>query len=222
MVLVVKKKTVLANARDVRESGLIPGSGRSPGGGHGNPLQYSCLENFMRNLAGYSPWGCKELDTTEQRASNYKQRWWRRGLRTIAKTKCCFILIWECFEMKQSCTQKKYEDLVGFGVTALNVSRTSSESDYLSQVLKKVKSYLISFLHCKGKVNFNFKPEFLHWGHRNVISQVLRAELWDSLLLLDSNGGTKSLTAEITQRNHLIGLSYGIVTSFSIGSRGRV
>ena len=162
----------------------------------------------MRNLAGYSPWSRKELDTTEQRASNYKQRWWRRGLRTIAKTKCCFILIWECFKMKQSCTQKKYEDLVGFGVTALNISRTSLESDYLSQVLKKVKSYLISFLHCKGKVNFNFKPEFLHWGHRNVISQVLRAELWDSLLLLDSNGDTKSLTAEITQRNHLIGLSW--------------
>ena len=30
---------------DVRDSGSIPGSGRSPGGGHGNPLQYSCLEN---------------------------------------------------------------------------------------------------------------------------------------------------------------------------------
>ena len=34
-----------ANARDVREVGLISGSGRSPGGEHGNPLQYSCLEN---------------------------------------------------------------------------------------------------------------------------------------------------------------------------------
>ena len=36
------------------------------GGGHGNPLQYSCLENpqGQRNLAGYSPWGRKELDTT--------------------------------------------------------------------------------------------------------------------------------------------------------------
>ena len=37
-----------------------------PGEGNGNPLQYSCLENFMdkRNLAGYSPWSCKESDTT--------------------------------------------------------------------------------------------------------------------------------------------------------------
>ena len=36
-----------ANAEDVRDVGLIPGSGRSPGGGRGNPLQHSCLENPM-------------------------------------------------------------------------------------------------------------------------------------------------------------------------------
>ena len=50
--------------------GSIPGLGRYPGGEHGNPLQYSCLENpqGQRNLAvaDYSPWGQKELDTTEQ------------------------------------------------------------------------------------------------------------------------------------------------------------
>ena len=34
-----------ANAGDLRDQGSVPGSGRSPGGGHGNPLQYSCLEN---------------------------------------------------------------------------------------------------------------------------------------------------------------------------------
>ena len=47
--------------------GLIPGSGRSPGEGHGKPLQYSCLENLhgQRSLAGHSPWGCRESDTTE-------------------------------------------------------------------------------------------------------------------------------------------------------------
>ena len=45
----------------------IPGLGRSPGKGHGNPLQYSCLEkpHGQRSLVGYSPWNCKELDTTE-------------------------------------------------------------------------------------------------------------------------------------------------------------
>ena len=43
-------------------------SGRSPGGGHGNPLQYSCLENphGQKGLVGYSPWGHKGLDMTEQ------------------------------------------------------------------------------------------------------------------------------------------------------------
>ena len=40
-------KNPLASAGDVRDVGLIPGSERSPGGGHGNPLQYSCLENPM-------------------------------------------------------------------------------------------------------------------------------------------------------------------------------
>ena len=36
-----------ANSGNIRDTGSIPGSGRSPGGGHGNPLQYSCLENPM-------------------------------------------------------------------------------------------------------------------------------------------------------------------------------
>ena len=40
-------KNLPANSGDIRDTGLIPGSGRSPGGGHGNPLQYSCLENLM-------------------------------------------------------------------------------------------------------------------------------------------------------------------------------
>ena len=40
-------KNPLANARDVRDARSIPGSGRTPGGGHGNPLQYSGLENPM-------------------------------------------------------------------------------------------------------------------------------------------------------------------------------
>ena len=48
--------------------GSIPRLGRCPGGGHGNPLQYSYLENLhgQRSLADYSPGGRKELDTTEQ------------------------------------------------------------------------------------------------------------------------------------------------------------
>ena len=47
---------------------LIPGVGRYPGGGHGNPLQFSCLENphGQRSLEGYSLLGRKESDTTER------------------------------------------------------------------------------------------------------------------------------------------------------------
>ena len=40
-------KNLPANAGDIRDMGLIPGLGRSPGGGHGNSLQYACLENPM-------------------------------------------------------------------------------------------------------------------------------------------------------------------------------
>ena len=57
-------KESACNAGDL---GLIPGLGRSPGGGYGNPLQYSCLENphGQRSLVGYSPRGHRESDTTE-------------------------------------------------------------------------------------------------------------------------------------------------------------
>ena len=56
------------SAYSAGDLGSIPGLGRSSGGGHGNPLQYSCLENphGQRSLEGYSPWGHKELDMTER------------------------------------------------------------------------------------------------------------------------------------------------------------
>ena len=60
-------KNLPANAGDTRDAGSTLGSGKSPGGGHGNPLQYSCQKNphGQRSLAGYNPWGHKESDTTE-------------------------------------------------------------------------------------------------------------------------------------------------------------
>ena len=45
-------KSLPANTRDVRDTGLIPGSGRSSGGGQGNPLQYSCLDNPWTEVPG--------------------------------------------------------------------------------------------------------------------------------------------------------------------------
>ena len=58
---------VKASASNAGDLGSIPGSGRSPGEGNGNPLQYSCLENPMDkgSLVGYSPQGHKESDMTE-------------------------------------------------------------------------------------------------------------------------------------------------------------
>ena len=60
-------KNLPADAGDVRDVGSIPGSDRSPGGRHGDPLQYSCLENPMDKGAWQAtgPCGRKELDTTE-------------------------------------------------------------------------------------------------------------------------------------------------------------
>ena len=52
VVLVVKNLS--ADAGDIRDVDLIPGSGRSPGGGHGNPLHYSCLENPMGREAWWA------------------------------------------------------------------------------------------------------------------------------------------------------------------------
>ena len=79
-------KNPAANAGDAGDVGLVPGLGRDPGVGNGNPLQYSCLENCTwteelgrpadagdlhthgpRSLADYSPWGRKELDVTEHK-----------------------------------------------------------------------------------------------------------------------------------------------------------
>ena len=47
-------KNLLANAGDIRDAGSITGSGRSPAGGQGNPLQYSCLENLKDRGASWA------------------------------------------------------------------------------------------------------------------------------------------------------------------------
>ena len=61
MALVVKNLS--ANAEDLKDAGSIPGLGRFPGEGRGNPFQFS--SHGQRSLAGYSPWGRKESDMTE-------------------------------------------------------------------------------------------------------------------------------------------------------------
>ena len=59
-------KNLPVNVEQIRDGGLIPGLGRSPGGGHGDPLQYSCLENLIdRGALWATVHGVAELDTTE-------------------------------------------------------------------------------------------------------------------------------------------------------------
>ena len=77
------------SACNVGDLGSIPGMGRSPGGRHGYPLQYSCLENphEQRSLAGYSPWGHKESEMIEQLSTAQHIMWpygcpWRRKWRS--------------------------------------------------------------------------------------------------------------------------------------------
>ena len=63
------------SACSAADPGLIPGTGRSPGEGNGNPLQYSCLEKShgLRSLAGHSPWSHKELAMTERLSHHHNQ-----------------------------------------------------------------------------------------------------------------------------------------------------
>ena len=63
MVLVIRNPP--ANAGDIRDTGSIPGSGRSPGEGNGNPLEYSCLENPTDRGTWWATVHQTELDKTE-------------------------------------------------------------------------------------------------------------------------------------------------------------
>ena len=70
-------KNLPGSSGDLRDVGSIPGLGRSPGGGHGYPLQYSCKGNphGHRSLAGYRPQGRKESHATEQLSMHAHRRY---------------------------------------------------------------------------------------------------------------------------------------------------
>ena len=91
-----------ANAGDIRDTGLIPGSGRSPGEGNGNPRQYSCLENPMDIGAWWATvhGGRKESDMTER-------------LSTYTHNLCRFSS--ECFLIVQNPLKCLLVVLVSFG-----------------------------------------------------------------------------------------------------------
>ena len=95
-------KNLPADAGDARETGSIPGLGRSHGEGNGNQLQYSCLGNpgggFPRSLVGYCPWDCKELgkDRVQTLLNNWFtkcNRWytWSKHLICLSKLRYDYL-----------------------------------------------------------------------------------------------------------------------------------
>ena len=62
-------------ARNVEDLGSIPRLGRFPGEGHGDPIQYSCLENphGQKNVVGYNPWGHNDLNVAERLSTAHIQ-----------------------------------------------------------------------------------------------------------------------------------------------------
>ena len=80
-------KNLAAQARDARDMGSIPGSGRAPGRGIGNPLQYSRPENPVdRGAWRASPWGGKELDMAERLSTQRHLKQHIRSLIPAART----------------------------------------------------------------------------------------------------------------------------------------
>ena len=78
-------KNLPTTAGDTRDVGLIPETGRSPGGGNGNPAPVFLPRKFhgQRSLEGYSLWGHKELDTTE----NEPPKAWRKEIACLRNNK---------------------------------------------------------------------------------------------------------------------------------------
>ena len=91
-----------ASGFNAGDPGSIPGSGRCPGEGNGNPFQYSCLENSVDG--GDSPWGCKESDTTERLHFHFHFSGWNKSASTSLtfcehlslKRKCVCVCVCVC------------------------------------------------------------------------------------------------------------------------------
>ena len=96
--VVLLVKNLPANAGDIREAGMVLGSGRSPEGGNGNPPQYSFLENCMnrdRSLAGSSPYGYKESNTKEETHHAHTQIWTQPDFSSVHEwvKRCIYMYI---------------------------------------------------------------------------------------------------------------------------------
>ena len=105
---------------------MIPGFGRSPRGGHGNPLQHSCLENHhgQRGLAGYSPWGHKESDTTQHSTAQQQGKASEFAFPTSSGWCCCFSGI----AVRTSAPQCGTQRLLGYFCSPVSCDGSSASS----------------------------------------------------------------------------------------------
>ena len=93
------------SACNMRDLGSIPGLGRSLGGGHGNPLQYSCLENphGQRSPVGYSPWGHEDSDTTKRLSTAHSTWLTRQKLNDHSNLSFLYLIFCETSIFKVFC-----------------------------------------------------------------------------------------------------------------------
>ena len=135
-----------ANARDRREAGSVPGSGRSPGGGNGNPLQYSCLENLMdRGAWQVTAHGTAKSPTwlSDWALAVYLDKDW------IICCYCCWPSAAPWKEFKEEIRNEALWDWEKPGKTGLQIVRYSQELVLWAQLLcllisrKALKSFMV-------------------------------------------------------------------------------
>ena len=167
----VVRTSLLINAGDTRDPGSIPGSGRSPGGGNGNPLQYSCLDNShgQRSLAGYSPQRHKESDMTEQLSTHTAHR-------TLSVTGQHNAVVFNS-DYRPSKTQNYYEDGLCYWSNSSKKKRRQKEKKK-----KLLTLFIVSRSHLRKIskiIAFHFQVEHLtFWlcsiGNKVFIQQLLK------------------------------------------------
>ena len=128
----VSGKESACGAGAIGVMGLIPGLGRSPAGGNGNPLQY--FFHRQRSLAGYGPWACKVLDTAEwlNMSAMYKKYWtWVRMRTSVSECKAIRRSPLECAAFLLGpgslCFWIQKQNSANFVFTELEVRKSNSK-----------------------------------------------------------------------------------------------
>ena len=149
-------KESTCNAGDV---GWIPELRSSPGGGHGNPIQYSCLDNphEQRSLVGCSPWGHKKSDTTERPSTAFH-------MHTVRGSKAVVLgLQWP--QSQEQVVQWSFWGLIQSDSDLAHLERDLRVCILNGHTRGIRWQWPEDYTHRKGDVKAHFQPENLfHWG----------------------------------------------------------